>query len=70
MVGEFTDAAGVPLAMIVNLSLAKTAKCELTTIPSGTLLRLDAVEDDPWKKLRNNNGFCLTAGHGCLVKLS
>jgi hypothetical protein len=70
MVGEFKSADGSNYIMVVNLSLAKSAKFDLRTkIPNEELSIVTTGEEDhPLERVSHKNGIWLTAGQGVLIK--
>jgi hypothetical protein len=70
MVGEFKSTDGSNYIMVVNLSLAKSAKFDLRTkIPNEELSIVTTGEEDhPLERVSHKNGIWLTAGQGVLIK--
>jgi len=69
MVGEFEGAGGARYAMVVNLSLEKSAKFQLKTIrPAGSVAIVSAA-DGSLSLLDTKEGCWLTAGQGVLLRL-
>lgn len=69
MVGEFTDAQGIDYAMIVNLSLERSANIKIDTAKAYKSRQTYSAEDGRLLPLDDTNGHWLLAGHGVLVKL-
>lgn len=69
MVGEFKCVSDSNYIMVVNLSLEKSARFELTTrIPKEKLSILALGENGEFVNLNGEEGIWLTAGHGVLIK--
>ena len=69
MVGEFAAGDGVRYAMVVNLSLEKSAKIALELTEGhdgGTVI---SAEDGSELGMEEGNAFWLVAGQGVLVRL-
>ncbi|HEY4290278.1 MAG TPA: hypothetical protein VGN00_24430 [Puia sp.] len=72
MVGEFKSADGTNYVMVVNLSLAKSAKFDLQTkIPNEELYVITTGEEDHHpERVSHKKGIWLVAGQGVLIKCS
>lgn len=68
MVGEFADAAGVPHAMIVNLSLA-TSILIRPVLHEARAMEWASPVDGHWNALHPEKGVWLVAGQGVLVRI-
>lgn len=72
MVGEFKDDNGGIYAMVVNLSLEKSAKFEITTKEENQEVFVVSSVDGslkPLEKVDKTNAYWLVAGHGVLLSL-
>lgn len=70
MVGEFTDASGVTYAMLVNLSLERSAKIVLTPKQTGALSAIiSAVDGRPRAMDLTKEELWLNAGQGVLLRI-
>jgi hypothetical protein len=69
MVGEFTDGAGADYAMLVNLSLQRSANIKLDTAKDFKTRQVISAEDGSLSPLDAQRGYWLTPGQGVLVKL-
>ena len=69
MIGEFKSINDTNYVMVVNLSLEKSARFDLTTgIPDEKLSMLALGENGEFVPLNRENGIWLTAGQGVLIK--
>jgi hypothetical protein len=69
MVGEFKSVNDTNYVMVVNLSLEKSARFDLTTgIPNERLSMLTLGENGEFVNVKGENGIWLTAGQGVLIK--
>ena len=69
MVGEFMDQAGIAYAMVVNLSLERSAKFTLTTRDSTARIQIVSALDGSLSGFDGKAGCWLVAGGGVLLKL-
>jgi hypothetical protein len=69
MVGEFQHANGDAHIMIVNLSLARSAKFTLTTAQPWESIKIVSAVDGSLSAFDQKNGLWLTAGQGVLLAL-
>ena len=69
MVGEFKSNDGINYAMVVNLSLQKSAKFILKTVGAHEKMQIVSAEDGTLRQMDNEKGFWLVAGQGVLIKL-
>jgi hypothetical protein len=69
MVGEFTDQAGIAYAMVVNLSLERSAKFTLTTRESTARAQIVSALDGSLTGFDEKAGRWLVAGGGVLLKV-
>ena len=69
MVGEFTGQNGERYAMLVNLSLERSANFQFRTrITDGVMDEVSAVDGQLREYKAGKDGFWLTGGEGVLVK--
>ncbi len=68
MVGEFTGRGGADFAMIVNLSLERSAKFKIKTVPGVARTDLVSAEDGTLLPLDDTAGAWLVAGQGVLLR--
>jgi hypothetical protein len=69
MVGEFKSVNDTNYVMVVNLSLEKSARFDLTTgIPNERLSMLTLGENGEFVNVKGEHGIWLTAGQGVLIK--
>jgi urease accessory protein UreH len=68
MVGELTGAGGSRYALVVNLSLQRSAKVVVTTRAAGRIARVLPV-DRSIQQLPTDGSLWLTAGEGALLRL-
>ena len=69
MIGEFHDEHGHDYAMLVNLSLERSANIKIRTLKDYQNKQVFSAEDGRLMPLDEENGHWLLAGHGVLVKL-
>jgi hypothetical protein len=69
MVGEFQDEQEHDCAMLVNLSLERSANIKISTVKSYATKQVFSAEDGRLLALDEDNGYWLLAGHGLLIKL-
>lgn len=69
MVGEFQDERGHDYAMLVNLSLERSANIKIGTLKPHKTRQVFSAEDARLLPLDEENGHWLLAGHGVLIKL-
>ncbi len=69
MVGEFTGEDRADYAMIVNLSLARSANIQLETVKTYKTKQVVSAETGRPSPLDEKNGLWLPAGHGALIRL-
>jgi len=69
MVGEFQGEDGYDYAMLVNLSLEKSANVKISTMKTYQTKQFVSAEDGRFLPLDEDNGHWLLAGHGVLIKL-
>jgi hypothetical protein len=67
MIGEFTNAKGLRYAMVVNLSLARSAKFTLKTKSIFQRISIVSAVDGSCSQFPGTDGFWLTAGQGVLL---
>jgi hypothetical protein len=70
MVGEFQDAAGARYAMIVNLSLEKSASLSIKTEVPPERIGLVSSADGSVARFDSNAGLWLSAGQGVLLSFA
>lgn len=70
MVGEFTGEDGVDYAMVVNLSLERSANFVLKTRKQYARKEVFSASDGSLSPLDEENGHWLVAGAGVLIKLT
>jgi len=69
MIGEFQTIDGQPYTMLVNLSLATSAKFHLKTARPGTAIKVVSPVDRSLSVFDPSAGYWLAAGQGILLKL-
>lgn len=69
MVGEFQGEHGHDYAMLVNLSLERSANIKIRTATDYQSKQVFSAEDGALLPLDEDNGHWLLAGHGVLVRL-
>lgn len=69
MVGEFRHANGEAYAMIVNLSLERSARFTLQAVPPRETVQVVSAVDGTLSAFDQKNGLWLTAGQGVLLAL-
>jgi hypothetical protein len=70
MVGEFTHADGHAYAMVVNLSLERSARFTLKTRQACETIQLVSSVDGSLSVFNQPDGLWLTAGQGALLRLA
>ncbi len=70
MVGEFQGEDGHDYAMLVNLSLEKSANVKIRTMKTYQTKQFVSTEGGRFLPLDEDNGHWLLAGHGVLIKLN
>lgn len=69
MIGEFQSADGQQYAMVVNLSLATSAKFHIKTVRAATAIKVISPVDRSLSAYDAQSGYWLAAGQGILLKL-
>lgn len=69
MVGEFTGSDGADFAMVVNLSLKRSAKFRIKTAAAAKGIDIVSAEDGRLVPMDNEAGAWLVAGQGLLLRL-
>ena len=69
MVGEFVDSNGAEYVMIVNLSLERSAKINVSFAGKGQAIELVSNATGALMEFDQSNGYWLVAGSGVLLKV-
>ncbi|MBN1346693.1 MAG: hypothetical protein JXQ73_28640 [Phycisphaerae bacterium] len=69
MVGEFTGPEGTAWVMLVNLSLAASARLDVKTHKDDGSVQVVSAEDTSLSPIDHKHGLWLVAGQGVLLKL-
>ena len=70
MIGEFRDRDGTDYAMVVNLSMTKSARFKLKTTQSFSKMNVISAMDGAAIAFKPSEAYWLTAGQGILLKLA
>jgi len=70
MVGEFADGAGGAYAMLVNLSLERSAKVVVALAGESRGVEIASVDDGEFRRTELESGLWLTAGQGALLRVA